>query len=144
MVVVVPVQFLNKNSVCQAQQIGILPLHFSQNPNAQAWTGKGMAIHHVIGQAEFQAYPAHFILEQFTQRLYQFKTHIIWQSTYIMVRLDVMGIAVFASSGLNDIGIDCALSQPLHPCQFPCFLVEHIDESIADDFAFSFRIRNAF
>ena len=103
-----------------------------------------MAIHHVIGQAQLQAYPAHFILEQFTQRLDQLEAHIIWQSTYIMVRLDVMGVAVFASRGLNDIGIDCALSQPLYPCQFPCFLVEHIDEGIADNFAFSFRIRNAF
>ena len=71
---VVPVggaQFVDEDGVGAAQQVGVFLLHFAEDAHAQAGAGEGMAIDHVVRQAERDAQFAHLVLEQFAQRLEQ-------------------------------------------------------------------------
>ena len=71
------VQFLNEDVVSTAQQVGILFFDLAQNAHAQARAGKGVAVHHVAGQAQGHAQFAHLVFEQFAQRLQQLQAQLL-------------------------------------------------------------------
>ena len=85
---------------------------FTQNTHAQPGAREGMPMHHVPRQAQFHPQFAHFILEQFAQRLEEFELHVLGQTAHIVVRLDDVCFARLAAGRLDDVGIDRALRQP--------------------------------
>ncbi len=60
-----------------------------------------------------------------------------------MVRLDDVGLAGFGGGGLDHIGVDGALGQPVDVADLGGFLVEHIDKGVADNLALFLRIGDA-
>ena len=56
------------------------------------------------------------------------------------MRFNHMGFTGFRSSRFDYIGINGALSQPLHIRQFGSFFIKYFDKLTTDDFTFGFRI----
>ena len=60
-----------------------------------------------------------------------------------MVRLDDVCLAGFGTCRFDDVGVNRSLCQPFDALQPLCFLVENLDELIADNLAFFFRVGDA-
>ena len=74
--------------------------------------GKRMAVHHVARQAERHAQFAHFVLEQFAQRLEQLQVQRFRQAADVVVRLDGVRLLGLRAGRFDHVGIDRALRQP--------------------------------
>ena len=81
-------QFLDEDGVRAAQQVGIFLFHLAEDAHAQARAGEGMAVDHVVRQAEGDPELAHFVLEQLAQRLEQLQAERRRQPADIVVALD--------------------------------------------------------
>src|SRR5690554_8233426 len=57
-----------------------------------------------------------------------------------MVRLDDVGLAVLAGSGLDYVGVDGALGEEIDAFNLGGLFIENINEGIANDLALGFRI----
>src|SRR5690606_1175108 len=99
---VVPVevaQFLDEDVVGATQQVGVFLLHLAEDAHAQARTWEGVAVDHVVGQAQLEADLAHLVLEQLTQRLDQLEVHLLGQTADVVVALDDVGLAGLGAGG---------------------------------------------
>ncbi|MNN08968.1 hypothetical protein D3C81_1218370 [compost metagenome] len=103
-----------------------------------------MAVDHVVRQAQLQADLAHFVLEQFTQRLDQLEVHFLRQATDVVVRLDHVGLAALGAGRLDHVRVDGALGEELDVVQLAGFGIEDVDEGAADDLALLLRVGFAF
>ncbi len=107
-----------------------------------------MAIHHFGRQAERHAELAHLVLEQVAQRLQQLQAQLLGQAADVVVALDRHGLLALGAAGLDHVGIDGALRQPLRALGSRAgepgrFLLEDGDELAADDLALGLRIAHA-
>ena len=93
-----------------------------------------------LRDAEFTTYATHFIFEEEAEWFDKFEVHLFRETAYVVVALDDH---TGDGERLDHVRIDCALSKPLHIFEFLSFLVEDVDEALADDFTFLFRIGNA-
>src|SRR3546814_8666189 len=78
--------------------------------------------------AEFDADPAHFVLEQFPQRFDQLEFHVRRQAADVVMDLDDVCLAGLAAGRLDDIRIDRALREELHVRNLRGFIVEYIED----------------
>ena len=101
-----------------------------------------MAHQEFLLDAEVTADPAHFILEELTQRFHQLELHAFRQSAHIVVALD-RGRRPAHRDGLDHIGIQRALGEEVEVAERLRFLVEHVDEGGADDLALGLGIGDA-
>jgi hypothetical protein len=69
-------QLLDEDGVGAAQQVGVVLLHLAEDAHAQARAGEGVAVDHVVRQAERHAQLAHLVLEQVAQRLQQLQAQL--------------------------------------------------------------------
>ncbi|RXU28233.1 hypothetical protein B0A93_26875, partial [Pseudomonas syringae] len=60
-----------------------------------------MAVDHVVGQAEFEAQAADFVLEQFAQWLHQLEGHFFRPAAHVGGRLDDVGLVPFRARPLD-------------------------------------------
>ena len=78
--------------------------------------------------------PAHFVLEEFFQRLNEFEFHLLRQTTHVVMTLDHLRRAAHGAR-FNHVGVKRALHQPLDLAFFFLdamgFLVEDRDELVA-------------
>ena len=107
-----------------------------------------MATDERLGQAELTAERAHFVLEQFAQRLDKFQMHALGQAADIMVRFDGDRRSAGERHALDHVGIERALRQKIgrsfpFTCDFLRFGLEHIDEQFADGLALLLGIVDA-
>ena len=93
-----------------------------------------------LRQPEFQAKPAHLVLEQVLQRLDQLEAELLGQAADVVVRLDGRGRAVGGGAALDDVGIERTLSQKVGALDPKSLVLEHVDEYVADDPPFLLRI----
>ena len=94
-----------------------------------------MAIDHVVGKTELYANFAHLVFEEFTQWFYQTHLHVFGQSAYVVVRFDDMRLTRLGDSGLDYVGVNSPLREPLYIGEFAGLGVEHLDEGITNYFA---------
>mgnify|MGYP001411570002 CR=1 FL=1 len=137
------VKLFQENGVGAAQDIGIFLFHFTENTHAQTRPRERVAVDHVVGQAQFQADLAHFVLEQFTQRLDQFKGHVFRQAAHVVVRLDHVRLAGLGTSRLDHVGVDGALGEEFHILELGRLGIEHLDKGAANDLTLLFRVGDA-
>ncbi|MNO72167.1 hypothetical protein D3C76_631060 [compost metagenome] len=102
-----------------------------------------MTVEHVVGQAEFEADTAHFVLEQLAQRLHQTHLHFFRQATDVVVGLDDVGLAGLAGGGFDDVRVDGTLRQPLGVFELLGFVVEHFHKDATYGLALGFRLVDA-
>ena len=128
---------------------------FTQNTYPKTRTRKGVSVHHLGRQAEFDTDAPDFIFEKLAQRLNQLQIHVGGQTTHVVVALDDMRLAGLAAGRLDDIRIDRALRQELDAITGICtvsaltgqllrLFIEDLDEETSDDLALGLRVRNAF
>ena len=135
--------------VGKAQRIGGGLGDLAQDAHTEARARERVAVHHLGGQAEFEADAAHFVFEQLAQRLDQLQLHVLGQATDVVVALDDMRLAGLGAGGLDDIRVDGALREELDALasisgsELPRFLVEHLDEQSADDLALGLGVADA-
>ena len=107
------VEFLNEDVVRQAQGVGVFFLYFAEDAHAQAGAGEGMAVDHVVGQAELETGLAHFILEELAQGFDELEFHVLGQAAHVVVGFDNMGAAGFGGGGFDHVRVDGALGEPV-------------------------------
>ena len=88
-----------------------------------------------MGQTQRLAYDAHFILEQQLDRLHQFEGHALGQTAYVVVSFDAMGF--------QNVGVDGSLRQKINALQLLRFVVEYLDEFLADDLPLGLGVGDA-
>ncbi|KAF5038565.1 hypothetical protein DSECCO2_552940 [anaerobic digester metagenome] len=96
-----------------------------------------------VRQAQLARHLAHFVLEQFAQRLDELQVHLFRQAAHVVVALDDGGRALVRHR-LDDVGVQGALRQEVHVPEGLGFLVEHLDEGVADDLALLLGVFHAF
>lgn len=129
------VEFLDEDVVRQAQGVGVFFLYFAEDAHAQAGAGEGVAVDHVVGQAELEADFADFVFEQLAQGFDELELHVLGEAAHVVVGFDHMGAAGFGGGGFDHVRINRALGEPVSVLQFGGFGVEDVDEGVADDFA---------
>jgi hypothetical protein len=105
-------QLVDEDGVGAAQQVGELGLHLAEDAHAQAGAGEGVAVDHVMRQAEGDAEFAHFVLEQFAQRFEQLEIELLGQAADVVVALDGVRLLGLRAGGFDHVGVDRALRQP--------------------------------
>ena len=108
--------------------------------DGEARTREGVAADETVGQAEFLAEHAHFILEQLAQRLDQLHVHALGQAADIVVRLDGDRRAAGEGNAFDHVGIERALREEIGAAELLGFLLKDLDEQPADGLALVFRV----
>ena len=106
-------------------------------------------MHDRLGQAEFEANPAHLVLEQRPKRLNELEPQVLGEAADVVVALDVRRAG--AAAGLDHVGVERPLHQELDGVAVAARLVddlprrgfEHPDELAADDLALRLRVGDA-
>ncbi len=93
-----------------------------------------------LWQAQLAAQRAHFILEQFAQRLDQRHVHPFGQTADIVMALDRDARPAGKAHAFDNIRIQRPLSEKISPTDFLCFIFKDFDEGLADEFAFDLWI----
>ena len=57
-----------------------------------------MAINHLARQTKCHTQLAHFVFEEFTQRLEKLQTQLLWQATHVVVALDGDSFLAFGAT----------------------------------------------
>ncbi len=121
-------QFLDEDVVGQAQGVGGGLGDLAEDAHAQARPREGVALHHLGGQAKFEADGAHFVLEQLAQRLDQFELHVLGQAADVVVALDDVRLAGLAAGGFDHVRVDGALGEEVDAFDPGGFFVEVFDD----------------
>ena len=116
--------------------------HFAQDTDSQPRSGERMAAQDQRVDAERTSHAPHLVLAEQSQRLDNFKIHMLGQSSDVVGRLD-RGRRTIDRTGLDHVGIDRPLPQPPYPFDADGLLVEDLHEIAADDLAFALRIGHA-
>ncbi|KAF0806036.1 cytosine deaminase [Alcanivorax xiamenensis] len=136
-------ELLDEDVVGEAEGVGVFLFDFAEDAHAQAGAGEGVAVDHVIRQAEFEADLAHFVLEEFAQGLDELELHVFGEAAHVVVGFDDVGAAGFGCGGFDHVGVNRALGEPVGVGELGGFGVEDVDEGVADDLAFLFRVFHA-
>mmetsp|Transcript_11559 Transcript_11559/g.18596 ORF Transcript_11559/g.18596 Transcript_11559/m.18596 type:complete len:391 (-) Transcript_11559:6-1178(-) len=99
-----------------------------------------MAADEVCRQAEFVTQGTHFVFEEFAQRFDQLKAHFLWQATDVVVAFDGHRGAAGEGYRLDHVRIERALGQEFGALDLVGVFLEHINEELADDLTFGFRV----
>ncbi len=119
-------ELLAKDGVRFAHDLQPLAGDGADASHAEAGTGEGLTIDHIVGEAERLAHDAHFVLKEQFDRLDEVELQILGETAHVVVRLD----AVLA---LQNVGIDGALREESDVLYLPCFFFKHANEFRADD-----------
>jgi len=118
---------------------------FSEDANGQAGAGEWLAAEDVFGHGHVAANAADFVLEEVAQGLDQLEFHEFGEAAYVVVAFDCLA-RTFDTGGLDNVGIEGALNQPVDTAGFGSdavgFVVEDRDEFGADAFALGFGVRD--
>ena len=125
------------------QQGDLLRGDLAQDADGQSRAREGVPSEDIGIQIHLPADATHLVLEEQAQGLHHLQVHAFGQSTHVVVALDGDAWAVHAYA-LDHIGVDGALTQPLHVLDPVCLAVEHLDEGPADGLAFGLGLLQAF
>ena len=112
----------------------------AKDAHCESGTGERVAIYEMLRHAEFAAHVAHFVFKEQTERLAEFEVHFLGEASHIVVAFDD---GAGDRERLNAVGVDSSLGEPFHIFYFMGFFVEDIDEALADNLAFAFRLGDA-
>ena len=110
----------------------------THNADGESRTGEGLTVDQLPGDAQFKAYPAHFVLKEHAERFdrsfvkAQFTDEFDGKSADIVVGFD--DIASLAVAALDDIRIDCPLGKITDlSFEFPGFFSENTRKLLSDN-----------
>src|SRR5690606_10280106 len=133
-------QLVDEDGIGRPQEIRILLRDLSENAYAQSRPRERMAIHHLARQAQLDTELAHLVLEQLPERFEELQIHLLGKTAHVVVALDDVRLTRLAAGGLDYVGIDRALREPLDAFELRRLLLEHFHEEPADDLALALRV----
>ena len=89
--------------------------------------------------AQRYANPAHLILKEASERLYNLKVHLLWQSAHIVVGFYGCRWALYCAA-LYNIGINGALSKPAGICNLLGLSVKDLHKGAANYLSLLLRV----
>ena len=116
---------------------------FAEDAHGQAGSGERLAPDDFLGQAQFQAEQADFVLEQAFQGFDELELHLFGQAADVVMALDERGGIAGDGHGLDDVGIQRALGQEFGLASALGGRRGNLDERLADDLAFALGIGHA-
>ena len=128
-------EFLTEYSVRLTNSFKSVTSDSAKTANTKTGTGERLTIYHIIRQTESFSDSSYFILEQKLERLNKLKLQILGKSAYIVVSLYAVA--------LDDVGVNCALSQELNAVLLARLFLKYADKLGADDFSLFFGLGNA-
>lgn len=87
------------------------------------------------------AYCTDFVFEEVAQRFEKLHFHVVWEASDVVMAFDYSAAAVTA---FYDVGVYCALKQPIGAAEFAGFFFKYSDEEGSYDFAFFLGFSYAF
>ena len=103
-----------------------------EHADGEAGSGEGLAVHDLVGYAEHLAELSGFVFEELAQGLDQREAHALRKAADVVVALDRRRRAL-EGYRLDHVRVERALREEAHVAQGRRFLLEHLDESGADD-----------
>ena len=103
-----------------------------------------MAANKRLRQSQFATESAHFVLEQFAQRLDEFHLHARGETADIVMRFDRDRGTARERHAFDHVWIERALRKKIRAANFLRFLIEHIDKEFSNRLALHFWIADAF
>ena len=143
-------ELLTGDGVGRPQHLQTLGGDRTDDADAEARAGEGLAPHDGLRHPQLEPDLAHLVLEQRPQRLDQLELQVLRKATHVVVRLDVGRAG--AAAGLHHVGVEGALDEELHRVVVGAAvrahdvtgrLLEDPDELPADDPALLLGIRDA-
>ena len=128
-------ELLAQDGIALAERLQAVARDGAGAADAQAGAGERLAIDHIVGQAEFLAHDADFVLEQQLDGLHKFERQVLGQAAHVVVGLD--------GAGFDDVRVDGPLGQEADTVQLAGLFLEHADEFRADDLALLLGIGHA-
>ncbi|MCY1307852.1 hypothetical protein D9M70_578170 [compost metagenome] len=80
--------FIKIDRICFAQDFKLFARDAARATDRKTRTGERMTSDEAVRKTQFLAQYAHFVLEEFAQRLDQLHVHALWQTANIVVRFD--------------------------------------------------------
>src|SRR5437016_528435 len=125
------------------QQSNAFGRNLAQNAHRQARPREWLALENFFRHSGFAANFADLIFKEVFERLDQLELHLLRQAAYVVVSLDGLRRATHTAR-FDYIGIERSLHQPLDLADQPFnpvgFAIEDLDEFVANELAFLFRI----
>ncbi len=128
--------FIQIHRVGQPQYVTTFLGHFAGDADGEAGSGKRVAADELVVKPQLLAQHAHFVFEQFAQRLDQLHIHPRRQTANIMVALDRHRWPAGERHAFDHIGIESPLRQEIRAADFLGFFLKHIDKFSPNEFAF--------
>lgn len=135
------VQFFPVDGVGFPEDVASFLGDFTEDTDAQARAGEGVAPNEGGVNAQFQAHLADFVFEEVSEGLENFEGHVFREAADVVVALDDGGIG--AAAAFNDIRVDGALAQVVDSADLGGFFFKDPDEFFTDDFPLAFRVGDA-
>src|ERR1700737_4074155 len=134
---------LDEDVVRAAQNIELLARDLARAADSEPRTGKRVPADESFRQAELTAQRAHLVLEQLAQWLDELHVHARGPPAHIVVRLDGDRRSAAEGHALDHIGIERALREKFCAPELARFLLEHVDEELADGLSLLLGIGDA-
>mmetsp|Transcript_92298 Transcript_92298/g.183813 ORF Transcript_92298/g.183813 Transcript_92298/m.183813 type:complete len:318 (+) Transcript_92298:207-1160(+) len=141
-VLVARVQLFDQNRVCLPRHVQALPAELAEDSDGEAGPREGVPPHAQLGHPQHLPQLPHLVLEQFPQRLDEFQVHVLGEPAHVVVRLDG-GTRALVALRLNHVGVQSALQEKVGVFNLEGLGLKELDERVADDLAFRFRLAHA-
>ena len=132
--------FLHDDGVGIAENFAPFWGYFAKNTDGEAAAGEWLPVNNLLGQTQFQAELAHFVLEQAFQRLDQLELHVPGQAAHVMVALDHGRRVAGNRHRLDHVGIKRALREKHRLARTLRRRLKHVDERPSDNLPLALRI----
>ena len=132
---IVGLHLLDHDGIGVSQDFTAFRCYFTKDTYGQARPGERLAHDDFLGQSQFLAQFADFILEQAAQRFDQLELHLFRQATHVMVTLDERGRVAGDRHRLDNIRIKRSLCEKLGLAYLAGGLLEDIDKGVPNDFS---------
>src|SRR3546814_17282208 len=135
--------FIEIDRIGLAQYVAALLRHFAGDADREAGAGEGVATDEDVGEPQFLAEQAHFVLEQLAQGFDKLHVHPLGQPADIVVALDRHARSAGEADAFDHVGIKRALREEIGATDLLRFFLEHIAEFAAAELALLFGIGDA-
>lgn len=132
--------FFTEDSICFTNNSEFIFSYFAKNADSKTRTWEWLTPYEVMRNAEFFTYCTNFIFEEFAKWFDKVELNIFRKTANVVMALNCC--RSFCTT-FNNIWIDCTLNKEINFAKFISFSFKYTNEFFTNDFAFSFRIRNA-
>ena len=114
--------------------------HRAEHAHGETRPRKRVPPDELVGQSQFLAHVTHLVFKERAQRLDEREAHGFRQAAHVVVALDAGCGFRIRRAALDHVGVNRALGQEVHRRVARGLVLEHVNESLADDAPLFFRV----